>query len=51
MFDINPNLKVQVKTTTDITWHSVGDGEVSFNNNKVEKTYFIIDDFYRIQMS
>ena len=47
MFEINPDLKVQVKTTTDITWHSVSDGKVDFNLDKVEKTYFIIDDFYR----
>lgn len=47
MFEINPDLKVQVKTTTDITWHSVSNGKVDFNLDKVEKTYFIIDDFYK----
>ena len=47
MFEINPDLKVQVKKTTDITWESTGDGEVTFIPDKVEKTYFIIDDFYK----
>ena len=47
MFEINPDLKVQVKKTTDITWESAGDGKVTFINDKVEKTYFIIDDFYK----
>ena len=47
MFEINPDLKVQVKKTTDITWVSTEDGKVTFLPDKVEKTYFIIDDFYK----
>ena len=38
MFEINPDLKVQVKTTTDITWHSVSDGKVDFNLDKLRNS-------------
>ena len=47
MFEINPELEVQVRSTKDIIWQDMRNCETIFNLNKVQKTYFVIDNFYK----
>ena len=48
MFEINPELEVQIRSTKDITWQEMENGDRIFNLNKVRKTHFVIDNFYKI---
>ena len=47
MFEINPELEVQIRSTEDITWQVMGNGERIFNLNRIRKTHFVIDNFYK----
>ena len=41
MFEINPELEVQIRSTQDITWQEMENGDRIFNLNKVRKTLFL----------
>ena len=47
MFEINPELEVQIRSTEDITWQEMKNGDRIFNLNKVRKIHFVIDNFYK----
>ena len=47
MFEINPELEVQIRSTKDITWQEMENGDRIFNLNKVRKIHFVIDNFYK----
>ena len=47
MFEVNPELEVQIRSTEDITWQEMGNGDIIFNLNRVRKTHFVIDNFYK----